>query len=419
MNYIKLGVSLFLLVFFVSCSKKPAAFFSGYKLHSFSFRPYIQPYYGGINALFNDGSFFIPVVDVSNLHLMKFDKNSNFLNEKIYPSGQKDYTDIFTANNRLLAVGYTSSNLSFFATMYDANGNVVWDSTYQFKYGFIESVCCCVGTDGTATLAIGCYTTDSTSPSAYFATIGSAGSLVDLKPQTGMPGYLKCLPMVVRAGNDGGFYCTGYYLCYNKASGLAPALGSQFLLKSDVAGATQWFKKWAAPADGATPVIPLDLVCSTGGSIATVAIINPYNSGQTYFRNYAGIGNKVGSIAACSYDSQNGVVTDSIVVDNNKDLFCQIIATPDGGYITSTTSNLDVNSTTHYPHILLTKTNDHFDKQWSRTYSFDYNDYVAFGFWQVNQGYQIGGIHTNIVSNQLNEGMFFLRTDLNGNLTDY
>jgi len=422
------AVLTMLLALVYSCKKNTTTIYPQFKDYHLGYPPTANT-----NSLkLADGSFLIledgPSNDSNNanFYLYKFDSHGNFITSKAVVFNQRNFTTLALAGNNFFISGISLVTNQFYVACFDANMDKLWDSSYAFNNIF-NALTGCAAADGNILIAIGTRTIID-SQATFIAKINAAtGALINAPvPISGIPANLQCQPLSIMARSDGVYIC-GYYLD-SVPSINATTIGSLFCFKTTENGNVIWFRNQTVPAFASTVPFTVGFNIAdnnTGAPVAATAITVPTltwsgfvtNGAPTYNYNYAY--NLIGSIAGISFDPSTGNTIDSTVFGiDNKAIMPVIHATADGGYIMAATGDYFLYNSTFATSVLLIKTDAHFNVQWQKKIAAVGNNYVVFGLSVLSDGYEIIGQNNYINNKKLNNDIFFIKTGLDGNVSD-
>jgi len=368
---------------------------------------------------------------LDSMNIGMYDANANLvlLKKYAFPTGRYLSSGISYENGFVVA-GFTSNWAQYVIMRFDANANIIWDSTYtaNSNNSDFQSVICCTSLDGNILIAgsqgpppLSGSTSPSTSPLIQKIN-GQTGAIIDTPINiSGIAiDTFNCIATSIYERSDG-VYLSGYFFYL---SDVGWTFGSLFCLKTQEDGNTQWFNNEPFPpankyATG-NPFInsyniaetnsgPIVLVSSNASQFAIASIENLYS--YWYLM--------IGYNTVFSYDPNTGNKIDSVTFSiNNKSEQPIIHPTNDGGYILAATGNIYLNSFTAPTVILLIKMDAQFNIQWQKTFNPDGGEFIVFGVFPLTDGYEITGQSNSIVNNKSLVGTFLMKTDLQGNIRD-
>jgi len=407
------------ILFTSSCTKAPQKGYANFKIYQNDF-----PLYNPLPVRLTDGSFVTVQGGKneadSNFYFKKFDSHGNYITTKSYNFYEKDINTIAQVGNGFFIEGGVGSYPAFYVARFDADMNMLWDSSYNLGIYNAFNTTGCVSTDGNILVAIGEH------PGSLFSanldviiakTNASTGALMQLNLVEGKPTQIQFQPCSIYERSDG-LYINGYYFYSNNGNAY---LGSSFCMSITEAGAINWLNYQPIPnADSGVPYINgYNIAENNSGPIATAGITNIGYFLTSYITTDNYLNNLIGAISLISYDPATGKIVDSVNLDMNnetKDNNPFIHPTPDNGYIIAATGNFYSQSPTIPTTIELIKTDAHFNVQWRQTFNPGGANPVAYGLFVLSDGYEIIGVNNYIRNGNTQEDIFFMRTDLEGNI---
>jgi hypothetical protein len=390
-----------------ACKKTEKTSYSKFKTYTLDFYPGAAP----ISIKQTDGTFVIILGggnNDSNFHFLKFDSHGNFITSKSYNFYLKSFNTMAPVGNGFFIAGSNNLKPGYFMSMFDNNMNKLWDTGYNFTD--INSLAGCAATDGNILITFGLRQSGATTFPTYIAKINTTtGALIyPWKIVQKITGGLNFQPTGIFERSDG-VYINGYYYFYLTGN---EYLGNYFCLNTTETGGTKWSKYHPKPdSTGKSPhVLAYGISDNPGGSVAAVTI------------TLASLVNDIrgsGAVKALSFDPTTGNELDSAIFSIDTNTWQPIIhSTPDSGYIIAATGNFYENSPTVPTTVLLIKTDTHFNVQWQKKFDPGGSYYFVYGLYVLSDGYEIIGINSSIIKNVTKEDIFFMKTDLNGNLAD-
>ncbi len=412
------------LIAFGACRKTPVHSYSKFRVQHLDYTGIAY-----VNSVkLSNGNFVTVDQDTSllSINIAEYDTKSNLKFLKKYPCNvARDITCCIPFGTGFLITGYINDNTAFFATMFDVNGNALWDSSYSpAGNNNIHTVTSCTAMDGNI-LVVGShkYHGGNQHPGVPFVVKinPQSGSLINApKTLTGMDSTFDYWVTSVHERTEGIFMSGFYFFWANDGWNQ----GSLLCLKAGEDGIVHWhYTAPIPPANTSVTGYPYENAyniaeTNTGPIVLTGISAAQFSSASVYyFNNYWYP--MIGSTFVYSFDPATGNKTDSVAFGaNSKTTYPIINPTNDGGFIEVTTANNFLNSFTVPTSVLLIKTDEHFNIQWQKNYYPDGNNYMALGVFPLADGYEVIGQSNGILSDKATVGTFLMKADLQGNLKD-
>lgn len=394
-----------------SCKKNSQTSASSFKTYTLNYYPTPLTNSPDVKFLRLASGNFIGVLNGgnndSNFYFYKFDSRGNFISSTHHNFYQKTCYTISAIGNDFFITGTTNiTPVGYFAAKFDTNINMLWDTSYKYT-NTISGMAACASTDGNILISVAVTTVNS---QMYLIKLEAAHGGLLLKEEIKTSGKFICQPSNMQERNNS-VYITGIYYYFPSGS-TSSLFGSYFCVNASENGFVKWFKNEPVPDSTAkSPTIAGFIIADdTTGPIATIGITCPSTVNFGYI---------IGAMKAYSFDPVSGNALDSATfgIDSNVEL-CFIRATQDGGYIIAGTGNYYKNAPTEPTTILLIKTDAHFNVQWQKKINPGGSFYIDYGVFVLSDGYEITGRNSTIVNTVTKEDLFFMKTDLQGNMTD-
>jgi hypothetical protein len=372
---------------------------------------------------FSGGNYAVAAHDLVNhytCHITGISETGDKLWEQQIPDSVL-ITDIAaTADNGLIVCGYNNSNTnllneSIFLSRYDAYGGQRWTTTFN-AYA-VKYLCMAIAPDGDIYLnsLSGLY---GLQQADFLIRCSPAGQLIKTTPAVGLsPDSLICFPLsMIFSGNDIIVAGADSWWSTPSHSLIATVNYGDFCFRMDTGANIKWIFDQLDSLSISQSLISVN----NGNNIAVIGsstpdIMQPLHFDENSFNSDRGnlFADISGNFMVRFFDPNSGTMTVKQIQLPDVAEYPNITATSDNGYIISGCDNLGNNNNGIDTKILLAKTDNYLNVQWTKQLNMPYAA-NPFGIFQAADGGYI--VFAGVQSFNNYKDIAFIKTDAKGNI---